>query len=103
MGAIAGALSFSAIGLAGVAAATTPQTAPSVAQHAQLIHRSGPGGRGPGFGGRGFDGRGFGRRGFDGRGFGGRSFDGRGFGGRGFGGPIGWGAPPPPCLIGLCI
>ena len=89
MGAIAGALSFSAIGLAGAAdAATTPQTAPSVAQHAQLVRWGGPGGRGPGFGGRGFDGRGFG---------------GPGFGGRGFGGPIGWGAPPPPCLIGLCI
>jgi hypothetical protein len=74
MGAIAGALSFSAIGLAGAAdAAPTPQTAPSVAQHAQLVHWGGPGGRGPGFG------------------------------GRGFGGPVGWGAPPPPCLIGLCI
>jgi len=99
MGAIAGALSLSALGLAGAAdAATTPQTAPSVAQHAQLVHWGGPGGRGPGFGGRGFDGRSFGGRGVDGRGFGGP-----GFGGRGFGGPIGWGAPPPPCLIGLCI
>jgi hypothetical protein len=87
MGAIAGALSFSAIGLAGAAdAAPTPQTTPSVVQHAQLVHWGG-GGRGPGGGGRGFGGRGYG---------------GRGFGGRGFGGPIGWGAPPP-CLIGLCI
>jgi len=92
MGAIAGALSFSAIGLAGAAdAAPTPQTTAGV-QHAQLVHWGG-GGRGPGGGGRGFGGRGYGGRGFDG---------GRGFGGRGFGGPIGWGAPPP-CLIGLCI
>jgi hypothetical protein len=88
MGAIAGTLGFSAIGLAGAAnASPTPQAAPSVVQHAQLVHWGG-GGRGPGFGGRGFGGPGFG---------------GRGFGGPGFGGPIGWGAPPPPCLIGLCI
>jgi hypothetical protein len=97
MGAIAGALSFSAIGLAGAAdAAPAPQTTAGVVQHAQLV-RWGGGGRGPGGGGRGFGGRGFGDRGFGGRGFGGP-----GFGGRGFGGPIGWGAPPP-CLIGLCI
>ena len=84
MGAIAGALSFSAIGLAGAAdAATTPQSAQSVSQHAQLVHWGGPDGRGPGIGARGFGGP--------------------GFGGRGFGGPIGWGAPPPPCLVGLCI
>lgn len=84
MGAIAGALSLSAIGLAGAAdAAPTPQTTPGVVQHAQLVHWDG-GGRGPGG-----DRRDFGRRGFDRHGF-----DGRGFGGRGFGGP---------CVIGLCI
>jgi hypothetical protein len=82
-GAIAGALSFSAIGLAGAAsAAPAPAPAPSV-QHAQLVHWGGPGwhgrgwGRGPGWGGPGFR--------------------------PGFPGPIGWGGPPPPCLIGVCI
>jgi hypothetical protein len=80
--AIAGAMSLSAIGLAGAAnAAPTPQPAPSTVQHAQLVHWGG--GRGPGWGGRGFGGPGF-RPGFGGP------------------GPIGWGGPPP-CLIGLCI
>ena len=89
-GAIAGALSFSALGLAGVAnAAPVPQAGPSVVHLAQL---AGWAGRGGGVGG--FHGGG-------GRGFGGRGFGGRGFGGPGFGG--GWGGPPPPCLLGLCI
>jgi hypothetical protein len=92
--AIAGALSFSAIGLAGVAsAAPAPQPGPGTVQHAQLVHWGG-GGRGPGWGGRGFRGPGRG-----GPGFGGPGFGGPGFGGSG---PIGWGGPPP-CLIGLCI
>ena len=117
-GAIAGALGFSALGLAGAAnAAPTPQAAPSVVHQAQLAGWGGGHGGGGGFhgggggfhgGGRGFGGpgfnRGFGGPGF-GRGFGGPGF-GRGFGGPGFGGPgfggRGWG-PPPPCLIGLCI
>src|ERR1700746_2126231 len=62
-GAIAGALGFSAIGLASVAnAAPTPQAAPSAVQHAQLTGWGdhgrgggrgwgGPGWRGPGRGG----------------------------------------------------
>jgi hypothetical protein len=91
-GAIAGALSFSAIGLAGAAsAAPAPQPGPGAAvQHAELVHWGG-GGRGPGWGGRGFRGPGWG---------GGPGFR-PGFGGPG---PIGWGGPQvPPCLIGLCI
>ena len=100
MGAIAGALGFSALGLAGVAdAAPAAQTAPSAVQHVAVSHAEmtgwghgggrGPGwGRGPGFGGPGF------RPGF-GPGF--RP----GFGGPG---PIGWGGPfRPPCGFGLCI
>jgi hypothetical protein len=88
-GAIAGALSFSAIGFAGAAsAAPTPQPGPDVVQQAQLVHWGG--GHGPGWGGRGFGGRGWGGPGFR-----------PGFGGPG---PIGWGGPAlPPCLIGLCI
>jgi hypothetical protein len=87
-GAIAGALGFSAIGLAGGAsAAPAPAPGPGVVQHAQLVHWGG-GGRGPGWGGRGFGGRGWGGPGFR-----------PGWGGPG---PIGWGGPPP-CLIGLCI
>jgi hypothetical protein len=104
-GAIAGALSFSALGLAGAAnAAPAPQTATGVVHQAQLAGWGGRGGGG-GFhgGGGGFHGgggRGFGGPGFN-RGFGGPGF-GRGFGGPGFGGR-GWGGPPPPCFIGLCI
>ena len=80
-GAIAGALSFSALGLAGAAnAAPAPQAGPGVVHQAQLAGWGG--GRG---GGGGFHGGG-----------------GRGFGGPGFGGG-GWGGPPPPCLLGLCI
>ena len=87
-GAIAGAMSLSAIGLAGAANATpTPQPAPSTVQHAQLVHWGG--GRGPGWGGRGFGGPGWGGPGFR-----------PGWGGPG---PIGWGPPVPPCLIGLYI
>ena len=77
-GAIAGAIGISAIGLAGVAnAAATPQAAPGVVHQAQLADWGG--------------------------GRGGRGFGGPGWGGRGFGGPGGWGGPPPPCLLGLCI
>ena len=99
-GVIAGALGFSALGLAGVAnAAPTPQAAPGVVHQAQLAGWGG--GRGGGFhgGGGGFHGGG-------GPGWGGgRGWDGGpGWGaGRGWGGPGGWGGPPPPCLIGLCI
>ena len=86
-GAIAGALSFSALGLAGAAnAAPAPQAGPSVVHQAQLAGWGG--GRGGGVGGF--------------HGGGGRGFGGRGFGGPGFGGG-GWGGPPPPCLLGLCI
>src|ERR1700735_690206 len=99
-GAIAGAIGFSAIGLAGVAnAAPAPQAAPGVVHQAQLAGWGG--GRGGGFhgGGGGFHGGG-------GPGWGGgRGWDGGpGWGaGRGWGGPGGWGGPPPPRLIGLCI
>jgi hypothetical protein len=89
-GAIAGALGFSAIGLASVAnAAPTPQAAPSAVQHAQL---TGWGGHGRG-GGHGWGG---------GRGWGGPGWRGPGWGGPGF---AGWGGPPlpPPCPSGLCI
>jgi Spy/CpxP family protein refolding chaperone len=86
-GAIAGALSFSALGLAGAAnAAPAPQAGPGVVHQAQLAGWGG--GRGGGVGGF--------------HGGGGRGFGGRGFGGPGFGGG-GWGGPPPPCLLGLCI
>src|ERR1700743_2765686 len=88
-GAIAGAMSLSAIGLAGAAnAAPTPQPAPNTVQHAQLVHWGG--GRGPGWGAHASPGGGWEGRGFR-----------RGGGGPG---PRGWGGPPvPPCLIGLCI
>jgi hypothetical protein len=90
-GAIAGALGLSAIGLAGVAdAAPTPQTAHSVVHQAQLAGWGGGRGGGGHGGGGGFRG---------GRGFGGPGRGDRGWGGRG----LGWGGPPPPCLIGLCI
>jgi hypothetical protein len=70
-GAIAGALGFSAIGLAGIANATpTPPAAPGVVQHVQLAGWGGPGWHGPG----------------------GPGWGGRGWGGRGWGGP-GWGGP----------
>jgi hypothetical protein len=91
-GAIAGAIGFSAIGLAGVAnAAPTPQAAPGVVHQAQVAGWGG-GGRGGGWhgGGGGWRGGGGGWRG------------GRGWGGPGWGGG-GWGGPPPPCLLGICI
>jgi len=103
-GAIAGALGFSAVGLAGVAnAAPTP---PAVIQHAQLAGWGGPGWHGPGGGGwHGPGGPGFGGPGWHGPGFGG---PGLGWRGPGWGGPgwgAGWGGPPlpPPCPFGLCI
>jgi hypothetical protein len=99
-GAIASAIGFSAIGLAGVAnAAATPQAAPGVVHQAQLVDWGG--GRGGGFHGGGGGWRG--DRGGGGGWRGGRGFGGPGWGGRGFGGPGGWGGPPPPCLLGLCI
>jgi hypothetical protein len=99
-GAIAGAISFSAIGLAGVAnAAATPQAAPGVVHQAQLVDWGG--GRGGGFHGGGGGWRG--DRGGGGGWRGGRGFGGPGWGGQGFGGPGGWGGPPSPCLLGLCI
>jgi hypothetical protein len=95
-GAIAGALGLSAIGLAGVAdAAPTPPTAHGVVHQAQLAGWGG--GHGGGGHGGGFHGGGGGFRG--GRGVGGPGWGDRGWGGRG----LGWGGPPPPCLIGLCI
>ena len=85
-GAIAGALGFSALGLAGAAnAAPIPQAAPSVVHHAQFADWGGGRGGGGGFhgGGRGFGNPGFGR-GFGGPGFGGHGFGDHGFGGRGW-------------------
>jgi len=103
-GVIAGALGFSALGLAGVAnAAPTPQAAPGVVHQAQLAGWGGRGGGGHDGGGHDGGGGFRGGRGFGGPGFGGRGFGGPGFAGRGFGGPGGWGGPPPPCFIGLCI
>jgi hypothetical protein len=99
-GAIAGAIGFSAIGLAGVAnAAATPQAAPGVVHQAQLVDWGG--GRGGGFHGGGGGWRG--DRGGGGGWRGGPGWGGPGWGGQGFGGPGGWGGPPPPCLLGLCI
>jgi hypothetical protein len=82
-GVIAGALGFSAIGLASVAnAAPTPQTSPGVVQQAQLAGWGGPGWHGPGWHGPGWRGPGWGRPGW-----------------------AGWGGPPlpPPCPFGVCI
>jgi hypothetical protein len=86
-GAIAGALGFSAIGLAGVAnAAPTPPAASGVVHQAQLAGWHGGGGGWHGGGGwRG------------GRGWGGPGWGGPGWGGRG------WGGPPRPCVLLLCI
>jgi hypothetical protein len=98
-GAIAGAIGFSAIGLAGVAnAAPTPQAAPGVVHQAQVAGWGG-GGRGGGWhgGGGGWRGGGGGWRGG-----GGGWRGGRGWGGPGWGGG-GWGGPPPPCLLGICV
>lgn len=78
--AIAGALGFSAIGLAGVAnAAPAPQDVPGVAHNAQLVDWHGGDRWGHGWGGA-------------------------GWGGPGWGDP-GWGPPPPPppCIFGICV
>ena len=86
-GAIAGAVGFSAIGLAGVAnAAPSPQAAPGVVHQAQLAGWGGWRGGGGGW-----------------RGGGGGWHGGRGWGRPGWGGGPGWGGPPAPCLLGLCI
>jgi hypothetical protein len=86
--AIAGALGFSAIGLAGVAnAAPAPQGVPGVVHQAQLDDWHGGGWHGGGWGGPGRGGPGWG---------------GPGWGGPGWGGP-GWGGPPPPCFLGICV
>jgi hypothetical protein len=93
-GAIAGALSFSAIGLATAASATpAPASTPGVVQHAQ---QAGWGGRGGWHGGGG--GGWHGGPGWHGGGGWGRP----GWGGPG---PVGWGAPGlrPPCLLGICV
>jgi hypothetical protein len=85
-GAVAGALSFSAIGLAGVAnAAPTPPAASGVVHQAQLAGWHGGGG--------GWHGGGW---------HGGRGWGGPGWGRPGWGGP-GWGGPPRPCVLLLCI
>ena len=86
-GAIAGALGFSAIGLAGVAnAAPAPQAAPGTVQHVQLAGWHGGGWHDHGWGGPGWRGP--------------------GWGGPGWGGVGWWGPPPPhPCPpfgIGIC-
>jgi hypothetical protein len=87
-GAIAGALGFSAIGLAGAAnAAPAPQGVPGVVHQAQLDDWHGGGWHGGGWGGPGRGGPGWG---------------GPGWGGPGWGGP-GWGGPPPPCFLGICV
>jgi hypothetical protein len=96
-GAIAGALGFSAIGLAGVAnAAPTPQAASGAVHQAQLADWHGDRGYGgPGYGGPGYGGRGYGGPGYGGPGYGGPGYGGPGYGGPGYGGP-GYGGP------GLC-
>src|ERR1700733_4115550 len=113
--AIAGALGFSAIGLAGVAnAAPAPQDVPGAVHFALVDGHGGGGGPGPGGGhgggpgpGRGgpdhgWGGNGPGRGGPD-HGWGG---NGPGWGGSGPGwggsGP-GWGGPRPPCFLGVCV
>jgi hypothetical protein len=101
IGAIAGALGFSAIGLGGVAnAAPTPQVTPGLIQHAQLTGWGGPGWHGPGgpgwhdpgWRGPGWGGPGAGGLGWRGPGWGGPGWRGPGWGGPGWGGP-GWGGP----------
>jgi hypothetical protein len=84
MGAIAGALGFSAIGLAGVANATpAPQTAPGAVQHLQLDGWDGGGWHG----GRGYGGPGWGGPGYGGPAYGAPVYGGPGYGGPGYGGP----------------
>jgi hypothetical protein len=96
--AIAGALGFSAIGLAGVAnAAPAPQDVPGAVHYALADRHGGGGGPGPGRGGpaHGWGGNGPGRGGPD-QGWGG---NGPGWGGSG----PGWGGPRPPCFLGVCV
>lgn len=86
-GAIAGALGFSAIGLAGAAnAAPAPQAAPGAIEHVQLADWHGGGWHDHGWGGPGWRGP--------------------GWGGPGWGRAGWWGPPPPhPCPpfgIGIC-
>jgi hypothetical protein len=119
-GAIAGALGFSALGLAGLANADpTPQADPGVVHQAQTVdwhgggHGGGGGGmRGPGGGGGGWRGGGGGNgwRGGGGNGWqGGRGWGGPGGGwgnqGGGWGNQGGgFGGPGLPCmLLGICI
>ena len=87
-GAIAGALGFSAIGLASAAnAAPAPQVAPTAVQHVQLDGWHGGGGGGGWHGDRG-----------------GWHGDRGGWRGPGWGGPGYWGGPPPPpCPFGVCF
>ena len=83
--AIAGALGFSAIGLAGVAnAAPAPQDVPGAVHYAPVDGHGGGGGRGPGGGHGGGPGPGWGG-------------PGPGWGDRG----PGWGGPP--CFLGVCV
>jgi hypothetical protein len=90
--AIAGALGFSAIGLAGVAnAAPAPQDVPGAVHYAPVDEHGGGGGRGPGGGHGGGPGPGWGG---PGPGWGDR---GPGWGDRG----PGWGGPP--CFLGVCV
>ena len=84
-GAIAGALGFSAIGLASAANAA-PQEAPAAVPHVQLDGWHGGGGGWHGDGGGWHGDRGW-----------------RDGGGRGWGGPGYWGGPPPPCPFGMCF
>src|ERR1700677_3614292 len=87
--AIAGALGFSAIGLAGVAnAAPAPQDVPGAVHYAPVDGHGGGGGPGRGGPDHGWGGNGPGRGGPD-----------QGWGGNG----PGWGGPPPPCFLGVCI
>jgi hypothetical protein len=99
-GAIAGALGFSAIGLAGLAnAAPTPQADSGVVHQAQSVDWHGGGGH-RGGGGGGWRGGGGGG---DWRGGGGRGWGDHGRGGPGWGGPGGgWGGQQP-CFLLLCI
>lgn len=108
-GAIAGALGFSAIGLAGFAnAAPTPQADSGVVQQAQSVDWHGGGGHGGGGGDMGRGGMRGGGGGGDWRGGGGGWQGGRGWGDHGRGGG-GWGGPgggwggQQPCFLLLCI
>jgi hypothetical protein len=102
-GAIAGALGFSAIGLAAVAnAAPAPQDVPGAIHFAPVDWHGGGGpGGGHGWGGPGGGGRGWGGQG---PGWGGPppAWGGAGWGGDGPG--LDWGAPPGQfCILGACV